>query len=281
MSNAVQTVGLAAAPPLRWRDARRPLWLLGLLVPLLPWIGALLVRATDLRLFYWFGPLFLHLVVPLCDLLIGKDTTNPPEEAVPALEADRYYRLCTFLYLPLQLGVLVWACSIWSRGDLPAIDQLGLALSVGVVTGVGINAAHELGHKREAAERWLAKLALAPSAYGHFHVEHNRGHHARVATLEDPASSRLGESLWAFLPRTVLGSLASAWALEAERRRRAGQPVWGAGNEAPELPSGYGTMLTVALFPPLWRWLMDRRVLAHVGGVARANVQPGCWTGSS
>ena len=60
-----------------------------------------------------------------------------------------------------------------------------VVVSVGIVTGIAINTAHELGHKRESVERWLSKVALAPSAYGHFYVEHNRGHHVRVATPED------------------------------------------------------------------------------------------------
>ncbi|MGL1489040.1 fatty acid desaturase, partial [Vibrio parahaemolyticus] len=91
---------------------------------------------------------------------------------------------------------------------------IGLVLTVGGINGVAINTAHELGHKHAAWERWLARLVLAPVAYGHFFVEHNRGHHRRVATPEDPASARLGESFWAFLPRTVLGGLRSAWQLE-------------------------------------------------------------------
>ena len=86
-----------------------------------------------------------------------------------------------------------------------------------MVSGIAINTAHELGHKRASIERWLSKVALAQSGYGHFFIEHNRGHHVRVATPEDPASSRLGESFWAFLPRTVVGSLRSAWELERER----------------------------------------------------------------
>ena len=69
-------------------------------------------------------------------------------------------------------------------------------------------------------ERWLAKIALAQSFYGHFYIEHNRGHHVRVATPEDPASWRVGESLYPFWPRTVLGSLRSAWNLEKRRFAR-------------------------------------------------------------
>jgi alkane 1-monooxygenase len=30
--------------------------------------------------------------------------------------------------------------------------------------------------------------------------------------------------------------------------------------EAPQLPAGYGTMIIVAMVPPLWRRLMDSRV---------------------
>ena len=87
------------------------------------------------------------------------------------------------------------------------LDKVGLAVSIGCIGGIGINTAHELGHKKEANERWLSKIALAQVAYGHFYIEHNRGHHVRVATPEDPASSRLGENFYQFWPRTVIGSL--------------------------------------------------------------------------
>ena len=83
--------------------------------------------------------------------------------------------------------------------------------------GVGINTAHEMGHKKDELERWLSKITLAQTCYGHFYIEHNRGHHVRVATPEDPASARFGETFWEFLPRSVFGSLKSSWELEAKR----------------------------------------------------------------
>ncbi|PSK63883.1 Alkane 1-monooxygenase [Micromonospora sp. MH33] len=229
------------------------------------------------------------------------------------------------------------------------------------------------------AERWLSRIALAPTGYGHFHVEHNRGHHTRVATPEDPASSRLGETFWAFWPRTVRGSLRSAWRLESSRLRLRGRTPWTWRNDvlnawamtvllyavlavafgpgvlvflalqavvgfsllevvnylehyglarqrtaagryekvdprhswnsdrtvtnvflfqlqrhsdhhanplrryqalrsfdaSPQLPAGYATMVVAALLPPVWRRVMDHRVLAHYGGdLALANVHP-------
>ncbi|NDJ91418.1 alkane 1-monooxygenase, partial [Mycolicibacter kumamotonensis] len=78
----------------------------------------------------------------------------------------------------------------------------------------------------ESLERWLAKITLAQVCYGHFYVEHNRGHHVRVATPEDPASARFGETFWEFLPRSTFGGIRSAWELEAARVRRTGKNPW-------------------------------------------------------
>jgi alkane 1-monooxygenase len=118
-----------------------------------------------------------------------------------------------------------------ARGDLSVVDKIGLAITVGTIGGIGINTAHELGHKKESHERWLSKIALAQSFYGHFYIEHNRGHHVRVATPEDPASSRVGENFYRFWPRTVWGSLRSAWQLEKKRYARRGQHPFRIGND--------------------------------------------------
>jgi alkane 1-monooxygenase len=252
-------------------------------------------------------------------------------------------------------------------------------LSVGVLGGVGINTAHELGHKKDSLERWLSKITLAQTWYGHFYIEHNRGHHVRVATPEDPASARFGETFWEFLPRSVWGSLRSAWRLEAQRLRRLGKRPWHPSNEvlnawlmsvvlwgaliavfglvlipfmviqavfgfalletvnylehygllrqkttsgryerctpehswnsdhlvtnlflyhlqrhsdhhanptrryqtlrsvdgAPNLPSGYATMIALTYIPGIWRRVMDHRVLEHYGGdITRVNLCP-------
>jgi alkane 1-monooxygenase len=45
--------------------------------------------------------------------------------------------------------------------------------------------------------------------------------------------------------------------------------------ESPVLPTGYAGMIVLAAFPPVWRRVMDRRVLAHFGGdITRANISP-------
>src|SRR5664280_2580784 len=212
--------------PATWRDPKRYAWLLGLIIPTLPCLAWGLVQATVLAIFWFYGPFLVFVIFPLLDLLIGMDPTNPPDSVIKWLEQDRYYRWCTYLFLPIQYAGLLLACWLWSSGTLSSIDDIGLALTVGMVSGIAINTAHELGHKRERLERWLSRVALAQSGYGHFFIEHNRGHHVRVATPEDPASARLGESFYAFLPRTVVGSLRSAWELERVRLARLGSPPW-------------------------------------------------------
>ena len=230
----------------RWRDRKRYAWLLGLIVPLLPFISWGLVELTGLGVFWFYGPVLVFGVFPLADLLVGMDAQNPPDSAIKWLEQDRYYRWCTYLFLPLQYAGLVFACWMWSHGGLSVFESLGLALTVAMVAGVAINTAHELGHKRASSERWLSRVALAQTGYGHFFIEHNRGHHVRVATPEDPASARMGESFYAFWPRTVSGSLRSAWELERVRLQRMGRGPWTIRNDALS-----AWAMTVALFAAL------------------------------
>ena len=363
-----------------WRDGKRYLWIIGAVVPMFLFAGWGMVNLTGLGVFWWIGPIFIYLLIPALDLLIGADPTNPPEDVVAWLEQDRYYRWVTYAFLPLQyLAFFIGFWLMTRHGGLAVIDRLGITFTLGTLNGVAINTAHELGHKKEHLERWFAKIALAPSAYGHFFIEHNRGHHVRVATPDDPASSRLGESFWAFLPRTVGGSLRNGWSLERTRLRRMGRHTfslrndilnawvmtvvlwavllvlfgvgiapylvvqavfafclleavnylehyglvreqlpngrwervnprhsWNNNNvttnlflyhlqrhsdhhanptrryqalrhfeESPQLPSGYATMIVLSYVPPLWRRVMDKRVLAHYGGdVTRANIHP-------
>jgi alkane 1-monooxygenase len=326
------------------------------------------------------------------DLALGLDPNNPPDEIIELVEHDRFYRWVTYLFIPLQIVGFLWGCYLLGGGtfwtvteSLTWVQKLGLATGMGMVAGIGINTAHELGHKKEKLERWYARVALAQTAYGHFYIEHNRGHHVRVATPPDPASSKLGETIYEFLPRTVLGSLKSAWDLEKKRLARKGQSplsfhsdlinawmftpiLWGAAlainavlglqtwqilpflvvqaaigislleavnylehygmkrkmldsgryervnpshswnsnnigtnillyhlqrhsdhhanptrryqalrdfPEAPVLPTGYAGMIVLAYATPLWRRVMDRKVVAHFDGdISQANLHP-------
>ncbi len=174
-----------------WRDPHRYAWPLALLVPTLPLSGFAVWLATcGAAWAWWITPVAVFGLVPALDMVRGDDRTNPPEEIAQQLQQVPYYRWLTYLFLPAQYAALVLCCAVWAHGGLGVAGLAGLVLTIGIGDGIAINTAHELGHKREAAERWLSKIALAPTGYGHFYVEHNRGHHVRVATPEDPASAR-------------------------------------------------------------------------------------------
>jgi alkane 1-monooxygenase len=209
--------------PAAWSDGKRYAWLMGIIVPLSPFLAWFWVTVTGFGGMWFLGPVLVFGLFPLLDMAIGLDPTNPPDSVLKFLEQDRYYRWCTYLFIPIQYAGLVFACWLWSSGDLSLVESIGLMLTMGVVGGIAINTAHELGHKRADSEKWLSRVALAQTGYGHFFIEHNRGHHVKVATPEDPASSRLGEGFWAFLPRTVAGSLRSAWGIETARLDRLGE----------------------------------------------------------
>lgn len=388
-----------ASEPTLWQDKKRHLWLLGLVVPtmlflMLPLVWALnqagLHTAAQLPLY--IGPFLLYVLLPALDLWIGADGQNPPDEVMTALENDKYYRYATYAYIPFQYASAIFGAYLFTASDLGWLGfdgslgwlgKIGVALTTAIVAGVGINTAHELGHKKESLERWLAKITLAQVCYGHFYVEHNRGHHVRVATPEDPASARFGETFWEFLPRSTFGGIRSAWELEAQRIRRTGKNPWNprtwadndvvnalamsvlfwgvmiavfgvallpyvlinavygsslleavnylehyglvrqkqasgryerctpqhswnsdhmvtnlflyhlqrhsdhhanptrryqtlrSFSDSPNLPAGYGALIGVTYFPPLWRKLMDHRVLQHYAGdITRANISP-------
>lgn len=233
-----------------WTDRRRYWWLASLLLPMLPLAGIAAWAGGGGEGWLWLTAVVLYGVVPLADHLLGEDATNPPEALVPELEADHWYRWLTWVTVPaiwLTVAVAAWVAV---EGGLGWFGWLGLALSAGWASGAGINVGHELGHKKGALEVWLGRLALAPSCYGHFIVEHVRGHHRDVATPEDPASSRLGENYYRFMTREIPGAFCRAWELERERLAAQGRGPWHPANQNLQ-----AWALSVVFWLPLLLWL--------------------------
>lgn len=233
-----------------WVDPRRGWWALAAVLPLLPAVAIGLTELTGSQLALWLPLAVVYGLVPVLDWMVGEDTANPPPAAVAALAADPWYFRLVCLGIPAVYATVALAAWYAVTRDLAWYGYLGLVFGTGFTGGAAINMGHELGHKKGRLERWLARLALAPHAYGHFVVEHVRGHHRDVATPEDSASARMGESYYRFMGREIPGGFRRAWALESARLARQGRRAWALGNEC--VRAG---LLTAACWGALLAWL--------------------------
>lgn len=322
------------------------------LVPLSMLYGYLQGALWAFRTVAW-----LYFALLLLDSFFGLDKSAP--------ELPR--RHSVLWQLPLWLWAPVYAMAIvcgllvvtqpFQIEPAPGRVFFLVSIAVGMTGGMlSVPIAHELMHRKNRFERFLAEFLMAMLSYTHFCIEHVYGHHRRVGTAKDPATARLGESFYAFYPRSVFGGVVSAWRLETGRLRRRGMPAlsprnrmlrygatllaiytaigyrfgwlgvaffatqgviafsileainyvehygltrrtrervmpWHSWNsshrisnwfmfnlarhsdhhcqagrsypelrhldEAPQLPAGYFAMFVLALFPPLWRWVMN------------------------
>jgi len=179
--------------------------------------------------FAWLTLALVFGILPLVELFTPQSKENVPERAEDDRTKRVFFDVLLYANAPLLFGIVGWYFWVLSFETLSIAESLGLTLSVGIVAGTcGINVAHELGHRSQKFEQWLAQAMLLPSLYQHFYVEHNRGHHKNVATDDDPASARLGENVFGFWVRSITGSWISAWALERTRLDKAGQQefIW-------------------------------------------------------
>ena len=218
------------------------------------WGGA----ATWLTVGYVFG------LVPLLEWLRPPGT--PPSGTPAATDAKRHLFFDGLLYLnvPLQFALLAFYLHAMHTRDYSVAEAAGAVGSVGICCGaLGINVAHELGHRARGWEQRLAKALLISAWYPHFFIEHNRGHHRHVATPLDPVSARLHEAYWRFLPRAVGGELRSAWALETKRLHGQGQARWSVRNELLQLLA-----LQLGLAAVVVAWVGPAGLLAWLGAAA-------------
>jgi alkane 1-monooxygenase len=176
---------------------------------------------------------FLPVATVFCAVPILDELAGMADQVRPSPDVDRnvWFRLVTWAWVPVQLTLLAWVLMVAASGRLSTLELIGATVSMGITAGgFGITFAHELVHRRGRFERALGEIVLASVSYTHFAIEHVHGHHRHVGTPLDPATARFGESFYRFLPRTLAGSLASAWRLEVERLARRGRSTWSPAN---------------------------------------------------
>jgi alkane 1-monooxygenase len=252
---------LADGQAVHYVDKKRWLWVLSVLYPLQPLIVIALHARSGVEAWFLLPFFFNYAIAPLIDWLLGPDSNNPPEEVIMQLDQDPYYRRLTYAIVPLHFVSLTGAIWYASTASLSWWAFLLLAAFAGLVAGLAINTAHELGHKNSRLEKQLAKIALVVPAYGHFTIEHNRGHHKYVATFKDPASARMGESIYRFALREIPGAFRGAWEIEKERLATRGKSAWSHNNQI--LQSYAATALMSLVFLLLFGWIVIPFLLMH------------------
>ena len=242
-------------------DRKRWLWLLSVAYPLQPFIAIWLHFKTGNELWFLLPFATSYIIAPLLDWAIGEDRNNPPEEVVMQLDQDRYYRWLTYAVVPLHLIALIGCVWYAMTASVSWWAFVLIAMIAGLTSGLAINTGHELGHKNSKIEKLLAKVVLAIPAYGHFSIEHNRGHHRDVSTPADPASSRMGESIFKFARREIPSAFRRAWQIEKERLTLRGKSVWHSNNAI--LQSYAMTAILSAVLLWFFGWTVIPFLLLH------------------
>ena len=236
-----------------YTDHKRHMYWLILIAPAVSLSSIWLYFALDKNPLVTFIPaLFFYIFTPIMDAIMGEDPHNPPEEVVSAMAADNYYRFTVHTLVFVAITVFLSFVVFVGTQDLPWWAILALILGVGSNSGGVMTMTHELGHKANKLDRLTAKIGNMIMGYGHFNIEHNKGHHTWVATPEDPASSRMGESFYAFMIRELTGTFKRGTGYERDRLKRQGRSFWSVHNDVLQVYAVTLAMaaLFVVLFTP-------------------------------
>lgn len=176
-------------------------------------------------------PIYAFGFLSLLELAIPPDHRNLSSLEAEMAKQDKVYDWLLYLHLPLQFAVLIYFLVQVGQPGLSTMEIAGMILSMGVCCGViGINVGHELGHRVDRTEQRIAQLLLMTSLYMHFFIEHNKGHHKRVSTPEDPSSARYNEPIYLFFFRTIIFSIVSAIHIQGTELKQQGRRVFSVHN---------------------------------------------------
>lgn len=193
--------------------------------------------------------IYSWIIIPFLELFMDPDANNLDQAEEEIAKNDRLYDLILYVIALLQVPMLLLFFYSMQEEGLSWIDRVGRIATMGMVCGTfGINVGHELGHRTNTFERFLAKLSLMTSLYMHFYIEHNKGHHKNVATPGDPSSARYGEPVYGFWYRTIVYSYLSAWKIANRDMEKSGHAKWSLKNEMLQAHMIQGLFLFLVFF---------------------------------
>ncbi len=177
------------------------------------------------------------------DALLGDDLSQP--------ELKKVHLLNSMLYSALPLGILLLCVNAWLLNphtfafehsisqvlhyDFVAAKEntniwqklcaavFSAFLLSALATVVGHELVHRLNRKKDLIiGRWLMSLSLDAN----FSIEHVFNHHAKVATLDDPASAPRGRDVYTHVFIAIFKTNRAAWLIEKKRLARNKQSLF-------------------------------------------------------
>ena len=166
--------------------------------------------------------IYAFIGMPLFDTILGNELRNPIGNPTTQTTTSKHdvYRFLLYAYALFHLSTFVLVAHILCTLPLSPLRFTLASISFGVTNGIAFTVAHELLHGRTLLEKLVSNMLLAPLWYQHWTVSHLL-HHVKVATSADPSSARRGESLYAFIPRSVLGNIVDGYGHEMRRMSQA------------------------------------------------------------
>ena len=209
----------------------------------------------------WLPLIWAWAVIPLAELFIKPIPANMGAAEEELAQKDKTYDFLLYLIVIFQYSLLIKFLIAMKADVMSWQDVAGRIGVMGLLCGTfGINVGHELGHRVNKFEQTLAKSLLLTSLYMHFFTEHNKGHHKRVATPDDPSSARYGEPVYIFYFRTIIFSYLSAWHIANDEMKKKGKPVFSWQNEMIQFHIIQIAFVAVLFF--LFGWLVTLYFLA-------------------
>ncbi|MFM1898645.1 MAG: hypothetical protein RL577_885 [Bacteroidota bacterium] len=154
----------------------------------------------------WSNAVFSLGVLAILEQWLGEDVNDDHSEF-----RDTLPKILLWSHVLLTIAMLVSLAYLIIVIDPYCWVLMGAILSTGVACGSGaVVVAHELIHKADWASRTAGRFLLLLVGNPYFSAHHILVHHVHVGTHEDCVTARKGESLYRYVPRSIIGQFRQA-----------------------------------------------------------------------
>lgn len=208
---------------------------------------------------YWIlmPIVFLMALIPLLDWVTGWQAEGRFEKSDFSVSQTTLLRWNTRLFAVFYASAVVY---VVMSVDRYSEWEVGLLIAaVGLAGGITFSAAHELLHAKGKIDQVLQKIATVLLFYPHYKLIHVYSHHRHVGTDHDENTAWLNESIYAYMVRTIPGSMGRCWKLGAKPRRPSAKHSFPAGFLINEMVPNVATQALMVLGVYLlsgWRGLI-------------------------